>query len=105
MAHSRWLTTASRILCLYVATSEPSEKLIDIVTYIMQVYTPMWFAIKCSANFINGAKQVFHQIELSTKLNDQTRKVTDKVIQRNAFFANPENIIVTMMFDEKKPMR
>ena len=39
MAHSRWLTTASRILRLYVGTVNPSHNLVTLVTYIVRVHT------------------------------------------------------------------
>ncbi|PGH37161.1 MAG: hypothetical protein CRN43_22805 [Candidatus Nephrothrix sp. EaCA] len=39
--HSRWLTTANRILRLYVSDKKPSENLKTLVTYIIRVYTPM----------------------------------------------------------------
>ena len=48
MAHSRWVTTANRLLCLYISTDNPSKKCLSIVQYIMQVYVPMWFSIKQS---------------------------------------------------------
>ncbi|GBM51049.1 hypothetical protein AVEN_123865-1 [Araneus ventricosus] len=38
VAHSRWLTTAGRILKLYVVTEKPSDNLIILATYIMKVY-------------------------------------------------------------------
>ncbi|GBN13335.1 hypothetical protein AVEN_39127-1 [Araneus ventricosus] len=38
VAHSRWLTIASRILKLYVPTEKPSDNLIILATYIMKVY-------------------------------------------------------------------
>ncbi|GBL75620.1 hypothetical protein AVEN_154938-1 [Araneus ventricosus] len=37
VAHSRWLTTASRILRLYVVTEKPSGNLIILATYIMKI--------------------------------------------------------------------
>ena len=40
LRHSRWLTTACRILRLYVSASEPSTALINLVHYIMSVYVP-----------------------------------------------------------------
>ena len=46
MAHSRWLTTANRILRLYVPTVELSQTLKTIVEYIMKVYVPVLFCNK-----------------------------------------------------------
>ncbi|XP_017476032.1 PREDICTED: uncharacterized protein LOC108366213 isoform X2 [Rhagoletis zephyria] len=46
IAHSRWLTKASRLLRLYVTTAKPSKNLTILSNYIMKVYTPMYFHIK-----------------------------------------------------------
>ncbi|VEN46785.1 unnamed protein product [Callosobruchus maculatus] len=50
VVHSRWLTTANRILRLYVACEEPSRELIQLATYIMKVYGPIWFNIKAKTS-------------------------------------------------------
>ncbi|ESN96201.1 hypothetical protein HELRODRAFT_163242 [Helobdella robusta] len=55
MSHSRWITTANRILRLYVAVQNPSTAL--------------------------------------------------KVLGRNAYFAHPENILLSMLADEQKHIR
>ncbi|GBN06382.1 hypothetical protein AVEN_38035-1 [Araneus ventricosus] len=45
-SHARCLTTANRILRLYIRTEEPSSELIQLVYYIMRVYCIAWFSIK-----------------------------------------------------------
>lgn len=47
MVHSRWLTTANRILRLYVGTNEPSYQLQVLVDYDMKVYAPSSNTTKC----------------------------------------------------------
>ena len=37
MAHSRWLTTANRLLRLYVSTTEPSQSLTTLTEYAIKV--------------------------------------------------------------------
>src|SRR6218665_78400 len=49
--HSRRLTTANSVLRLYVSTSEASEKLNTLTTYIIRAYAPMWFIIKTKPSF------------------------------------------------------
>ncbi|GBL86819.1 hypothetical protein AVEN_96051-1 [Araneus ventricosus] len=46
LSHSRWLTTANRVLRLYVSSPAPSLKLKQISEFVMKVYTPNWFNIK-----------------------------------------------------------
>jgi hypothetical protein len=105
MAHSRWLTTANRILRLYVATEEPSEELQDIVSYVMNVYAPVWFAIKRSKSIVDGAHNLFKTIQYSQPLNDNVKRIIQPVIQRNAFFGHPENILLTMIQDDRSQIR
>lgn len=101
MAHSRWVTTANRILRLYVGSSDPSENLKILVEYIVKVYAPVWFSIKNKPLLIDGANHVFELIFLSRWLPQNLKSIIDAVIQRNAFFAHPENILVAMLFDKR----
>ena len=48
--HFRWLTTANRILKLYVSIKIPSEKLQALAMFIIRVYAPMWFAVKLNSS-------------------------------------------------------
>ena len=103
--HSRWLTTASRTLRLYVATSQPSSVLTDLVQYIMNVYIPVWFSVKKHSNFTEGARHFFKLLNFSRNLTKRVRDVVNKVLQRNAFFAHPENILIAMLFDDEEHVR
>lgn len=105
MAHSRWITTANRLLRLYVSTEEPSENLLTIVHYIMAVYVPMWFSIKQNSSYVNGPRHVFKSIELTRSLGERVTKVVFPVIQRNAHFSHPENILVSMIDDDNVDIR
>lgn len=101
MAHSRWLTTANRILRLYVSTASPSYNLQLLVNYVVKVYAPVWFQIKQKSSFKDGAKHIFRLMMYSRFLPDNQRSIVDSVIERNAFFAHPENILITMLFDDR----
>ena len=46
ICHFRWLTTANRLLRLYVSTTNPSTNLQILTTYVMKVYPASWFTIK-----------------------------------------------------------
>jgi hypothetical protein len=105
MGHSRWLTTANRILRLYISEEEPSTALVDIVSYIMRVYVPLWFAIKKYSHFRYGAQHFHKMISCSRNLKSQTKKIVEKVLSRNAFFANEENILIAMICEERKHIR
>jgi hypothetical protein len=105
MAHARWLTTASRTLRLYVGQDQPSDNLCILVTYIVKVYTPVWFAVKSKPFCTDGPRHLWKLISNSRYLPDAIRSYIDPVIQRNAFFAHPENILLAMMSDDRPHIR
>lgn len=105
VSHSRWLTLANRLLRLYVGTPTASENLRILVTYIVKVYAPVWFIIKCHSHCKNGAKNLFELVRRSRYLSEDLRAVIDPVIQRNAYFGHPENIILAMLCDDRQHIR
>lgn len=105
VVHSRWLTTASRLLRLYVSTAEPSSSLKALCSYVMLVYAPVWFSIKQQSCCNNGPRHFWKLISLSRYLESDLREVVDTVIQRNAFFAHPENLLIAMLTDQRPHIR
>ena len=99
--HSRWLTTANWILRLYVSIKHPSYELSVMAEFIIRVYAPMWFRIKCNASCTNGARHVRDTIKFSRYLDSQLKSVVDPVIQRNAYFIHPENLLICMLADNR----
>lgn len=100
LAHSRWLTCANRILRLYVGTEKSSENLRELVVFIMKVYAPTWFDIKMKPSCKHGPIHVFNMIKRSLYLRQELKDIVLKTIQRNAFFAHPENLLLAMLQDE-----
>ena len=105
LSHSRSLTAANRLLRLYVSTTNPSDNLITVVTYIVKVYAPMWFEIKINPSCKNGTNHLWQTIRKSRYLSDELKAVIDPVIQRNAYFGHPENILLCMITDNRKHIR
>ncbi|EDV19921.1 uncharacterized protein TRIADDRAFT_61538 [Trichoplax adhaerens] len=105
ISNARWLTTANRILRVYIATSTPSKSLQIITNYIIKVYTPLWFAIKAKPQCTYGPRHFFQLIRLSRFLASNQQKIIDEVIQRNAYFAHPENLLLAMLTDDDKSLR
>lgn len=105
LCHSRWLTLANNLLRTYVGTSNPSTNLIIVATFIMRVYAPIWFTIKGNPNCINGARHFWLLIHLSRYLEDDLRSIVDTVLQRNAYFAHCENILLAMLTDSEATTR
>lgn len=97
MSHARWLTTANRILRLYVSQVIPDRKRRIIAEFVMKVYAPVWFEIKTKPNCKYGAVHIFSMIKRTT--------IIYPVIQRNGYFAHPENLILAMLADNRVNVR
>lgn len=93
--HARWLTMAIRILVSYTRT--PKHLVTDnqriIVTYICQVYGPMWFAIKKSGKLSDSPKLTFLAIQLTKTQPENVQLICLKNIKHNAFSLLPENFL------------
>jgi hypothetical protein len=105
MAHSRWLTTACRILRLYVTMCDPPSSLRILATYVMKVYVPMYFNIKCFSSVIYGSPLLGKFICWTQYLEPRVRNVVHNTITTNSYFAHSENILLGMLFDDRKEMR
>ena len=102
---SRWNTLWSRICRLYVATHRPSRQLTRLTTIIVRFSAPMWFHIKYHQFAHEGAKNVFKCLQLMKSLNAQEKSIAKKSIQRNAFFAHSDQILLSMCTDEDIAVR
>lgn len=105
IVHSRWLTKASRILRLYVGTSLPSTNLKILATYIVKVYVPMYFNVKYYNSVIYGSSILYKFIRSTQFLPQNLQEIVNNAVQNNPFFAHPENILLTMLFDDRKAVR
>ena len=105
MSHARWLTMANRVCRLYIATESPSRTLSDIVTFIVRVYAPTWFDIKRRPSCMEGAKHLHRYILRSRYLAPELRNNVDACVQRNAFFAHHEAVLLAMINDSDAVIR
>lgn len=103
--HSRWVTTANRWMRVYIGTKRPSAVLKNITVVIMKVYVPMWFRIKKDWQCTEGARHVFESIQRAKEVPKAYRDVMHKYIQNNAYFAHPENVLLSMVTDERPQVR
>lgn len=105
LSHSRWLTLAQRILSLYVRTKHPNTALRRLASIVVKFYAPCWFTIKHHSLCTDGPRNLFLMINLLTHLNGKEKQVAKKAIQRNAFYAHPENLLLTMLSDDEPKIR
>ena len=100
IVHSRWLTTANRLLRLYVATENPSETLRNLVTYVMKVCALVWFHIKTKSSCSEGSRHLWRMIKFSRYLTPELKAIVDPVIYRNGYLGHSENILIAMLTDD-----
>ncbi|GBN96867.1 hypothetical protein AVEN_266714-1 [Araneus ventricosus] len=100
-----WLKTANRILRLYISTSSPLNELITLVVFILRVYVPSWFRIKFHHSIKDSTRHFWHFISSSRYLPRKYRDIIEPVISRNVYFVAPENMILSMLTDERCHIR
>ena len=65
----------------------------------------MWFRIKLNSSITLGAKHLFETILRVKQLRERSQLLVKEVIQRNAFFAHPENVLLAMVYDDDSATR
>lgn len=105
ISHARWLTTANRILRLYITESKPSKNLTKLAKNVVLVYAPTWFEVKRTKSCVEGSKLFFKMIERTRYMPMVDKKVIHASISNNGYFAHPENILLSMIFDENPTIR
>ena len=109
VSHSRWLTHACRCCLLYMKKHGLSRKDKDnlniIVRFLMISYIPMWFRLKQKPSIEEGSRHFFKQIETSRILPKQTQPIARANLVRNAYWAHPESLLLSMLTDAEGTVR
>lgn len=105
ISHARWLTMANRILRLYISTVDPTSQLKTLAEFVMKVYATSWFTIKCHPRIIYASQHFFKIVQSIKYLDDELKDIVQSSLQRNAFMAHPEHILLGMLFDPRKHIR
>jgi hypothetical protein len=103
--NARWVTTANRILRLYMSEKKPSKSLRRIVYFIVNAYAPSWFHIKQHSSCFDGAKNFFFMMKLCYELGPNDWNIVEKVFKNNSYFAHPENILLAAIDDTNEDNR
>ena len=106
IVHSRWLTLACRILRFYTAAEKPSKKLVLLAKFCILIYFPSWFEIKRNHRITNGAENLYNMLQRIIRFPDKSvSDIAFAVVQRNAFFAHPEQVILGMLGNDDEDIR
>ena len=103
--HARVLTRGNRILCLYVSSLNPSDKLKDLGKIVMQLYAPGWFRVKFLPSVSDGAQNFWYILSCSKNLKVEHQEIVVRCLNKNAFFAHSDNLLIAMLADESQSVR
>ena len=102
---SRWNTLWSRVLRVSVATAQPSNQFQRIANMVVKFSMPMWFQIKRHSHMTDGPHNIFVCLQLLKHLNNTEINIDKEVVQRNAFFAHSDQLLLAMCIDRDETVR
>ena len=108
LSHARWLTLATRLLCIYtrgICPTEHEERLSQVVKFIIEVYAPCWFKIKMGGKFHHPQQIIFDMIKGFERQSNEVQEVAKKNIRFNSFGLLPENFLFSMIKSEELEVR
>lgn len=74
-----WLTTANRIMCVYIGTQDSSNETQVLTEFIISIFAPSWFTIKPHNNGTDEARNLFKTIQVLRYLTDDLKIISDRV--------------------------
>nr|CAH7760714.1 unnamed protein product [Callosobruchus chinensis] len=92
---------ANRVLRRYLSVENPSDEDIILEISILELYMFVWFTIPKSKFFTDCPKHVFEVIKATRFLPENLLQIINPVIERNTVFAHPENLLLSMIVDER----
>ena len=106
ISYSRRLTLANRVLRLYASVSTPSENLKTLADFIINVYAPTWFNIKCQPKCVHGPIHLWNMIRRMQHFSKTLRKeMLESGVKRDAYYAHQESVLVAMINDDNVTIR
>ena len=71
----------------------------------MQLYAPGWFQIKSHPSVSDGARNFWYILSCSKKLKVEHQEIVVRYLNKNAFFAHSDNLLIAMLADERQSVR
>ena len=72
---------------------------------VVKFSVPMWFQIKRHSYMTDGPHNTFVSLQLLKHLNDTETSIVKEVVQRNVFFAHPDQLLFAMCTDRDEAVR
>ena len=105
VSHARWLTTAIRILYVYMSISEPSEAITRLATFVVSGYACWWFSSRVSWRITDAPNLLYSAVKYVHELSPIEREPMKQVIERNFFWGHPESILIACLASSNADIR
>ena len=107
--HARWLTTANRILSLWLQKynfhGTEFKNLEMLVEWLVGCYYPMWFRIKIHHHWLQGPHHILANISMWRQQKKVVIYITKDTVMRGSWFAHSEMILQTMISSDSEEDR
>ena len=102
---ARWLTLAIRILAAYTRTPNPSDPVIALVKYIVDIYIPGWFKFK-NSRMDRVPEIVFDLWKVMKKeFSGELCTLFQNCVQKLGFCFIKQNFILSLVCSKEKDIR
>ena len=102
--HARWLTTGQALLMLWTRDhnfqGETLRTFELIVRYVIQSYFKLYFDIKVKNKLVDGPKHILTTIRIYRTQPKEVQKPIKDVIERGAYNAHSENLLLSLLASE-----
>ena len=109
ISHSRWLTHAIRTMLLHMKKhglqGKDKSNLTKLVHFLMTNYVVMWFTHKQRDTIEEAPRNLLKQVQLTSLLPKDIQTIARKNIDRNSYWAHPENLLLSMLADQDSKIR
>ena len=96
---------AARLLRVYVSAEAPTAELVQLVKFIVTQYVPVWFTVRQNSACKSGARNLYRSVELLRLLPPDIQAIVRPVLQRNGYWAHPEQLLLAMVSDDSRETR
>ena len=105
-AEIRWTNPQSHIIRCHMSSENPSFALRHLVNYIIMVYIPTVLSVRMEDNIVAASKHFLKNVILVDKYClEEVKTVIQPILPFNAYMAQPENVVLSMVGFEKQEER
>ena len=90
---------------LYMTYQTPPFPLARLASFVIIHYAPQWFAYRKRWRATDAPKVFFEGLLRTKQLLPEERTKVMNVLQRNAFWSHPENLILSLLADDNAAVR